>query len=140
MAVEFDRSLVRRDQAHDHIKDGRLSGAVRTEQTDSLSAPDGYADVLYDHTALVPFAEVMDGKHPLPPDNVGSSRAGRRRRSAPLGVEPPGPAGGGVLAQQVFAHDKMLASASIEGSRWAGMPRSYLGFAGSAPLAGVNCP
>ncbi len=127
------------DQSHDHVEDGGLSGAVRTQQADGLASPNGNADVLNDHPALVPLAEIMDCEQPLPAGSVPSGVV--PTPPIRLGPEPTRPTAGGVLAHQVFTHGKALATTSFDGARGPNMRGSYLGFAGSAPLLfGANWP
>ena len=79
MSIELDHAHVGRDQSHDHVENSGLSGAVRTQQADGLASPNGNADVLNDHPALVPFAEIMDCEQPLPAGSVPSGVFRRRR-------------------------------------------------------------
>src|SRR5258708_4211913 len=48
MAIKLDRAAIRLDQAGDHVKYRGLAGAVGSQQTHGLAAPDIDADAAHD--------------------------------------------------------------------------------------------
>jgi hypothetical protein len=77
-ALEADRSRQRRDDAGDGLEQGRLAGAVRTDDGDELARVHTQDDVAQHGHAAVPGTETFDLKH-LP----SSSACRGMRRSRP---------------------------------------------------------
>src|SRR5581483_2771435 len=57
LRLEHDRTAVGFDQPDDHVKRGRFSGAVGTEQSDDLAGADFRADTVDDDAFAVPLHE-----------------------------------------------------------------------------------
>ena len=62
MPVEFDGARVGPDQPGNHVKKGRLAGAVGTQQADRLAAAHHHAHIFDDAAHPVGFFQVMDGE------------------------------------------------------------------------------
>src|SRR5271165_2117874 len=56
VTIEFDRSLVRPDEARNHIKDGGLASPVRAQKSNGFTSSDRNADVLHHHAAAIAFS------------------------------------------------------------------------------------
>ncbi len=61
-AVDGDAASIGRNQPGDHIEYGRLTGAVRSEKSDRLSAPDRQADALDDLPLPIGLFDIDDGQ------------------------------------------------------------------------------
>jgi len=57
--VDQDATLVRLDQADDHIETGGLAGTVGAKQADDLAAVDRQADVAHDLTAFIGLGQML---------------------------------------------------------------------------------
>src|SRR5271165_2326622 len=134
VAVELDRSLVRLDQPHDHIKNRGFAGAVWPKEADGFAATDRNAYVLHDHAAAVAFAEVMNGEDALA---VGVLR--RAGLEGTTGAEPLPPCRRlDLFAQQIVAHGLELAVWRMDGSRVLAKRGSYFALVASGPWLGRN--
>src|SRR5205823_14813412 len=84
MAIEFDGAAICLDKAGDHVKYRGLAGAIRTQQTDGLTAADVDADAAHDLAGAEALFHAMHSQIARPLRQPRSGRTVGLRASTPL--------------------------------------------------------